>query len=119
MNLTLAKRVLGFGSLALGLYAVIAPRRFADLVGMASKPEAVAAFGARELGAGAALLSPVKPSPFLWTRVIGDMMDLGGLVTVYREPRSEQRSLLLAMLGVAAITAIDVALAAEATRRKL
>jgi len=46
-------------------------------------------------------------------------MDLGGLVTVYREPRSEQRSLLLAMLGVAAITAIDVALAAEATRRKL
>jgi len=67
MNLTLAKRVLGFGSLALGLYAVIAPRRFADLVGMASKPEAVAAFGARELGAGAALLSPVKPSPFLWT----------------------------------------------------
>jgi hypothetical protein len=97
--------------------AVIAPRRFAGGIGLDKSPEMVAAFGARELAAGAALLSPVKPSPFLWTRVIGDAMDLWGLGAAFRAPGAKRNVLMIATGVVLVITVLDVLTAAEATHQ--
>jgi hypothetical protein len=116
-TLTLAKRALGLLSLGLGLAAVVAPRRFAGAVGLDSGPEKVAAFGARELAAGAALLSPVKPSPFLWTRVLGDGLDLYAIGSALRKPNARKAVLAAAAAGVLAITVLDFVVAAEATHR--
>jgi hypothetical protein len=116
-GLTIAKRALGLLSLGLGLMAVVAPRRFAAGVGLTNSPEKMAAFGARELAAGAALLSPVKPSPFLWTRVLGDGLDLYGLGKALGEPGAKRTALTAATAGVLAITLLDILIAAEATRR--
>jgi hypothetical protein len=77
----------------------------------------VAAFGARELAAGAALLSPVKPSPFLWTRVAGDAFDLLGLAKAFRRPGAKRGLLGLAAGTVIAITVIDFLAAGAATAR--
>lgn len=115
-SLTIAKRSLGVFSIALGLAAVMIPRRFGRSIGLDETPEKVAAFGARELAAGAALLSPVKPSPFLWTRVLGDAMDLYGLGKAFNAPNAKRNILVAATAGVAAITVIDVLVAMEATR---
>jgi hypothetical protein len=117
LDLGLAKRVLGVVSLGLGIVAVVAPRRFSHVIGLENSPEKVAAFGARELAAGAALLSPVKPSPFLWTRVFGDVIDLVGLATAYREADAKRPVLAAATAGVLVIMAFDFAAAAEASRR--
>lgn len=116
-RLTVAKRALGVFSLGLGLMAIVAPRRFAGAVGLTNSPEKVAAFGARELAAGAALLSPVKPSPFLWTRVVGDGVDLYAIGSALREPGAKKAILSAAAAGVIAITVLDFIMAAEATRR--
>jgi len=117
-RLTIAKQAIGIFSIGLGLAAVIAPRRFAAAVGLDKSPEKVAAFGARELGAGAALLSPVKPSPFLWTRVLGDAFDLWGLATAFRTAGSKRTVLGIATVSVVAITVLDIVVAIEATRER-
>jgi hypothetical protein len=114
-QLTLAKRALGLFSLGLGVVAVAGPRRFSRTIGLDQSPELVAAFGARELAAGAALLSPVKPSPFLWTRVIGDAFDLAGLAKAFRQPGAKKTLLGLAAGGVVAIAVLDILAAAKAT----
>jgi len=116
-RLTAVKRGLGLFSLGLGILAVASPRKFSARIGLDQSPEMVAAFGARELAAGAALLSPVKPSPFLWTRVVGDAFDLFGLAKAFREPDAKRGLLGLAAGTVIAITAIDFLTAATATQQ--
>jgi hypothetical protein len=116
-KLTTVKRALGLFSLALGVVAVASPRKFSSKIGLDESPEMVAAFGARELAAGAALLSPVKPSPFLWTRVIGDAFDLAGLAKAFRQPGARKTVLGLAAGAVIAITLVDILAAAKATEQ--
>lgn len=113
--LTRIKQGLGVASALLGLAALIAPRRFAAVVGVSSQtsPEAIAAFGSRELAAGAALLSPVKFGPFLWMRVAGDAMDLGGLALAARKPGADRKLLAIASTAVLAIAAFDLVLALQ------
>lgn len=115
-RISIAKRAIGAFSIGLGLAAVLAPRRFCRVVGLNKSPEKIAAFGARELAAGAALLSPVKPSPFLWTRVAGDATDLWGLANAFRATDAKRGLLAAATIGVLTITALDILVAMEASR---
>jgi len=115
MDLTLAKRALGFVSLGLGLAAVASPRRLGRWLGVDAEPEAISAFGARELASGAGLLSPVKPGPWFWTRVIGDIMDMGALAGAIKSDNPQRhvaRGVALILVGIAVL---DVALAVQAT----
>ncbi len=115
VSLTSVKQALGVASVLLGLAALTAPRRFASAIGVstATSPEAVAAFGSRELAAGAALLSPVKFGPFLWMRVAGDAMDLGGLALAARKPGADRKLLALVGTAVVAIAIFDLVLAVQ------
>lgn len=109
--LSKVKQGVGVASVLLGLAALVAPRRFAGAIGADASAEAIAAFGSRELAAGAALLAPVKFGPFLWLRVAGDAMDLGGLAIAARKPAADKKLLALASVAVVAITLFDLALA--------
>lgn len=112
-----AKRLLGGFSVVLGLAAVWAPRRFGRMLGLDADAQAISAFGAREIAAGAGLLSPVRPGPWLWLRVGGDIFDLVALVRANRSS-NPHRQLATAALGVAAaVCAIDLTLAVTATLR--
>jgi len=116
-GLTVAKRVIGLTSVALGLAALVSPQRVARRVGVRGDqaPETVAAFGAKEIAAGAALLAPVKPGPFLWARVAGDLVNIGGLVVAFRKPGAH-RTLLSALTAAAvAAVAVDLIAAGQAT----
>jgi hypothetical protein len=113
--LVIAKRILGFVSLGLGLAAVAAPRRFSRAIGLEETPETIAAFGAREIAAGSGLLSPVRPGPWLWLRVGGDVMDLVALGKA-AQPHNPRRWVAgIAAAAVAGIVVLDVILAAHAT----
>lgn len=114
MDLVIVKRALGVVSLGLGLAAVAAPRRFAKFVGLTSDEETVAAFGAREIAAGAGLLSPVRPGPWLWLRVGGDAMDLITLGKATGRENPRRGAALAAAAVVGAIVAVDILLAAHA-----
>ena len=114
MDLVIVKRALGVVSLGLGLAAVAAPRRFASYVGLTSDAETVAAFGAREIAAGAGLLSPVRPGPWLWLRVGGDAMDLITLGKAAGRENPRRGAAMAAAAIVGAIVVVDILLAAHA-----
>ena len=114
MNLTIAKRVLGLLSIGLGVVAVASPRRVSTTLGLQADEEAVSAFGAREIASGAGLLSPVKPGPWFWMRVGGDVMDLAALGRALGRDNPRRHLAGLVAATVATIAVIDVIMAVEA-----
>ena len=117
MDLLIVKRVLGICSVGVGLVAVAAPDRVARFLGI-NDEQAMSAFGARELAAGAGLLSPVKPSPWFWLRAGGDVMDVAMLSRAVGRDNPRRAVALAALGAVAAIAVFDFALAAHAARSK-
>lgn len=77
-DIQLAK-FLGCFSIGLGAIELLAPRHLIRLLGLPRSPALVRAFGAREVAAGAAVLTyPDNPAP-LWARLGGDALDLAVL----------------------------------------
>lgn len=110
-------RALGWLSLGLGIGATLQSRRMSAAIGMESREGAVRVAGARELTAAYGLLSAGDPTPWLWSRVAGDVMDLLMLGAAAR--RRPRRNRALTAFGiVAAVTAIDVWAGFSAARRK-
>lgn len=104
-------RGLGWFSLGLGLAGIVAPGVLARAVGVADNRRsrvALRALGARELASGAAILAG-RPSPVpLWSRVLGDAMDLAVLGLALRARRTHTSRALVAMAAVAGVAALDV-----------
>jgi hypothetical protein len=118
MNLVIAKRALGLFSIGLGVFAVAAPERLARFLGLDADEQSVSAFGAREIASGSGLLSPVKPGPWFWMRVGGDVMDLAALGKAVNRDNPRRHWAMGAAALVAAIAVIDFAVAAHATLNK-
>lgn len=114
MNLTIAKRALGLLSIGLGVLAVAAPRRVAQNLGIQADEQAISAFGAREIASGAGLLSPVRPGPWFWTRVGGDIMDLAALRESLGRDNPKRHIAAAVTAVVAGITIIDTVIAIQA-----
>jgi hypothetical protein len=113
-----AKRVLGLASLGLGIAAVVAPEGFARMLGLDKDAESVSAFGAREIAAGSGLLSPVRPGPWLWMRVGGDLMDAFALRTAVHRDNPRRRVAIAATAVLALIAMADFALAFHASTHR-
>ena len=110
-------RALGWFSLGLGLMELIAPRSMANQLGLRGRHRIVRGFGLRELASGALILLDDGRSPkWLWTRVAGDLLDLGLLETAHPYTQRRRRNLLAAKAAVIGATAMD-AIAAQRVRR--
>lgn len=111
-----ARRVaqgLGWFSIALGVAELLAPRHITHALGMEEETRLVRAYGAREVASGVAILAQRDPAPAVWTRVVGDVLDLATLA-VGLGGRNRRRTNVGVALGlVAAVTVVDV-LAAKA-----
>src|SRR3954468_16997973 len=104
-------RGLGYLSLGLGLCQVLAPRWFAETIGVQGRSEnqsVVRLIGARELLTGAGLLSARNPAPWVWLRVGGDLMDLALLGRAAGSRGTETGRVNGALAGTVAVTAMDV-----------
>lgn len=116
MNSQALTRGLAFFSVGLGLTELLAPRTVARAIGIDEENELLLrSLGVRELGAGVGIMQG-NPGTFLWTRVGGDIMDLGLLAAALRSRRTERNRLFSAMAVVAGITALDVAASLVASR---
>jgi hypothetical protein len=117
-SLTTADRVargLGWFSIGLGLAELVAPGKLARALGLEGKENVVRAFGAREIGAGVGALS-IDPGPAIWSRVGGDLLDLGTLAVGLRSGDSEQRrNAGIAIAAVLGVTIADIVTAAALT----
>lgn len=114
-------RDLGWFSVGLGLAQMLGPRTVAGMVGMRRSAPVMPLCGLREFGVGLGILLSADPTPWIWGRVGGDVLDLAtlGVGTVGRRHRGRA---MLAFLAVAGVTALDVlcaqSLSARQTRRR-
>jgi uncharacterized membrane protein len=100
---------LAWFSVALGVTALLAPRSLGKLTGLGPKAGLVRFVGARELASGVGLLSSRDATPWLWSRVAGDAMDLLTLGASALKPAGGGRLRSLVSLAlVAGVTAADV-----------
>ena len=104
-------RALGWFSLGLGFAQLAAPRQVANLIGLPGDEDdqkVMRLVGAREIASGFGILAQAKPTPWLWSRVGGDAMDLALLKSAMESPRSDRDRVATATMAVLGITAADL-----------
>jgi hypothetical protein len=70
---------LGWFSIGLGVAELVAPDRLARFLGMEQRTDLIRFYGAREITTGVGILTQGDPTPWLWGRVGGDIVDLATL----------------------------------------
>jgi hypothetical protein len=109
---TSAKRLakgLGWFSIGLGLAELLAPRAIANISGVSNKHTGlIRLYGLRELGAGITIFAQEKPTEGVWSRVIGDALDLTSLGIAATNPEAKLGRVAFATANVLAVTALDV-----------
>lgn len=102
-------RALGWFSIALGAAELLFPNKFSRLVGVNRKHDYLVRFlGLRELAAGVGILSQLKYPSWVWSRVVGDVMDLALLGAGFTSGTNNKTRLLMATGGVLGATALDL-----------
>jgi uncharacterized membrane protein len=104
-------RALGWFSIGLGVAELLAPRKVEKIAGIKRKHTGLTrSYGLRELTAGIGLLtaSPRKLSPWVWSRVCGDMLDLASLGSGYKSERNDKGKLTFATAAVLGVTVADI-----------
>jgi len=76
------------------------------------------AIGVREIAAGVGILSQRQSTPWLWTRVAGDAMDLTMLGIAVADPGKRRKRLAAATAAVAGVAALDVLSSVRQTRQE-
>jgi uncharacterized membrane protein len=112
-------RGLGWFSVVLGTMELVAPRTLDRAIGAGHHPDVTRWFGLRELAAGIGLLTRADPTPWLWSRVAGDAMDLAALGAAMVAADTDERvRLSAAAFAVAGVTAVDVYAARAASAQR-
>jgi uncharacterized membrane protein len=100
---------LGWFSIGLGLAELLAPRAIASISGVSkSRTGLIRLYGLREIAAGVMIFSQENPAAGMWSRVVGDAIDLASLGNAARSPNTNKGRLAFATANVAAVTALDV-----------
>ncbi len=102
---------LGWFSIALGVAELTAPHSVARLVGVAPTEKTIAtlrSYGARDVGAGLAILAQPDRATWLWARVAGDALDLATLGAAMGSRYTHRGRAAAAALAVLGVTALDV-----------
>jgi uncharacterized membrane protein len=99
---------LGWFSIGLGLFEIVAPRTLSRLIGVKPHTGVMRLFGVREVISGLGILSQPESATWLDARVAGDAMDLALLGGSFFSERSHRGRLALATAAVAGVTAVDI-----------
>lgn len=101
-------RGLGWFSIGLGAMELFFPRKVGRMIGLPGHAKLIRWMGAREIGAGIAVLSEFNPVGSMAGRVAGDALDLS-LLGAGMASRGASKAKVGAAIGVVAgVTALDV-----------
>ncbi len=111
-------RGLGWFSLGLGLFEVIAPRRLADFFSLEDQEGLIRTYGVREILNGCGVWAAKNPTPWVWGRVGGDLLDLATLATGLSDDNPERGRVLFGLAGLTGVTLVDLVVAERLRRTK-
>lgn len=115
-----AKRLakgLGWFSIGLGLTELLYPRAIARISGVSNAHTGlIRLYGVRELASGIAIFSQEKPAGAVWSRVVGDAIDLATLGAAATSPNTNRGRLAFTTANVLAVTALDLVAARQLSR---
>ena len=101
-------RFLGWFSIGLGVVELCAPRtRYPRCLECKGSETLVRTYGAREIGSGILSLS-VDRQAGLWSRVVGDGLDVATLLTAFRADNPKRQNVGIALTMVLGIALLDV-----------
>ena len=109
---------LGWFSIGLGVAEIVAPRALARGIGLKGRgptPTLTRLCGLRELTAGVGILSERRPAVWVWSRVVGDVMDLALLAAGFAARGTNRSRLAIATAAVAGVTVVDALCAQQLT----
>ena len=112
---------LGWFSIGLGVAQVAAPGGGARHIGFRDDERnrsGMRAVGLREIASGVGILSGTRQSPWLWSRVAGDAMDLGMLARNLQHDGEERGRTTAAAAAVLGVAALDFVCAQQLTRNE-
>jgi uncharacterized membrane protein len=109
-------RSLGWLSLGLGLTKLVTPRTIARVTGLNSKHGVIRLLGLREILHGVSILNSPKPIGPLWSRVLGDIIDLAVLRKGAASPNASRGPLIVTAAVVAGVTVLDFKASQSLTR---
>ncbi len=101
-------RGLAWFSIALGVTELVLPRTLSRSLGLGRRPQLVAGYGLREVGAGLGLLLGADPAPWIRARIAGDALDLATLAVPLVARPGHRGADAAALLAVAGVTALDL-----------
>lgn len=99
---------MGVFSIALGLMELILGGPIARALGLQGYEWIVYAYGAREILAGILIFAAKDYTPWMWFRVIGDVMDLATVAFGYSRHLADNTNFVIAFIALAGATAIDI-----------
>jgi hypothetical protein len=109
-------QMLGALSIGLGVLDLLAAPRIARFLGMRGSEGFIRACGFREVVSGMGLMRARNRTPWIWSRVGGDALDVAALLTALKGRQKRNVGFLLAAVG--AITALDLLYARSLKRAK-
>lgn len=109
INISQIGHALAYVSLGLGFMEVFMPKRVQKLAGIrrGNYSWLIRFAGIREITSALLILMQTRPHTGVWSRVIGDAMDLGLLGAAFSSPRVKKDNLSLTTAFIAGTTAVD------------
>ena len=112
---------LGYFGIGLGLAELLAPNVVARVIGISDPDDrsrmTLRLMGLREIGSGVAILSGQQPTTAVWSRVVGDAIDLALLGRTLANPENDRARTLFGIANVLAVTALDLTTARQLSRQ--
>ena len=106
-------RGLAWFGIGLGVAELLAPHEVARAAGLDGHEGVIRAYGLREIASGLVMLAADDPQRWLWTRVVGDALDVALLSSRLGPSNPHRTRTLIAALAVSPVVLLD-ALYAEA-----
>lgn len=107
MNPETVARGLGFLSVGLGATELVASKAIAKFLGLEDKEQLLEMFGARDVASGVACLSMNPPKVGIWSRIVGDVLDIAVLAAHMCRSNPKRANVGMALGAVLGITVAD------------
>ena len=110
-------RGLGWMSIGLGAIELWKNQQLSESLGTGGQGRVFQIYGLREIATGVGLLTAKNPTPWVWARVAGDLLDMATLAPELSPGNSQRKAAAAATAFVAGATLMDLFCAMRETQQ--